>query len=132
MVFEIASTNLVVELGIILALLMGWQFTLAEFVGGPLIIVLVAVSFRIILRSKMIRDARAQADKGLAGSMEGHAAMDMSIGGSGSVASRLSSRNGFTSVSHIYVMEWAAVLRDIVVGLRWRDISSNCCFGCCI
>src|ERR1700704_5776641 len=40
MAFEIASTNLVVELGIILALLMGWQFTLAEFVGGPLMIII--------------------------------------------------------------------------------------------
>src|SRR5713226_5009068 len=38
MAFEIASTNLVIELGIILALLLGWQFTLAEFVGGPLMI----------------------------------------------------------------------------------------------
>ena len=35
MAFEIASTNLVIELGVILALLMGWQFTLAEFTGGP-------------------------------------------------------------------------------------------------
>lgn len=42
MVFEIASTNLVIDLGIILALLLGWQFTLAEFVGGPVMIVLVA------------------------------------------------------------------------------------------
>src|SRR5258705_279911 len=41
MVFEIASTNLVIELGIILALLISWQFTLAEFVGGPLMIGLV-------------------------------------------------------------------------------------------
>src|ERR1700729_2144947 len=39
MAFQIASTNLVVELGIILALLMGWQFTAAEFVGGPIMIV---------------------------------------------------------------------------------------------
>src|ERR1035438_4800642 len=38
MVFEIASTNLVIELGIILALLISWQFTLAEFVGGPIMI----------------------------------------------------------------------------------------------
>ena len=38
MAFEIASTNLVIELGIILALLLGWQFTLAEFIGGPLMI----------------------------------------------------------------------------------------------
>lgn len=117
MVFEIASTNLVVELGIILALLLGWQFTLAEFVGGPIIIVLVALAFRIVMRDRLIKRAREQADKGLAGSMEGHAAMDMSIGGDGSVASRLFSRNGMTSVSHIYVMEWAAVIRDIVIGL---------------
>src|SRR5262249_34452767 len=79
MVFEIASTNLVVELGIILALLIGWQFTLAEFVGGPIMIVGVAVVFRIFLRQRLIEAARQQADRGLAGSMEGHAAMDMSI-----------------------------------------------------
>lgn len=117
MVFEIASTNLVVELGIILALLLGWQFTLAEFVGGPIIIVLVALVFRIVMRDKLIRDARTQADKGVAGSMEGHAGMDMSIGGDGSARSRLFTRRGLTSVSHIYVMEWAAVLRDIIIGL---------------
>ncbi|HET7388573.1 MAG TPA: permease [Nocardioidaceae bacterium] len=116
-VFEIASTNLVIELGIIIALLLGWQFTLAEFVGGPIIIVLMALFFRLFVRQKMIDDARAQADKGLAGSMEGHAGMDMSIGGEGSFVARLLSADGFTSVSHIYVMEWAAVLRDIVVGL---------------
>src|ERR1700710_784997 len=46
MVFEIASTNLVVELGIIMALLLGWQFTLAEFVGGPIMIILLALTFR--------------------------------------------------------------------------------------
>ena len=40
MAFEIASTNLVIELGIILALLLSWQFTLAEFTGGPIMIVL--------------------------------------------------------------------------------------------
>src|SRR5205085_6683888 len=47
MAFEIASTNLVIELGIILALLLSWQFTAAEFVGGPIMIVLVAVAFRL-------------------------------------------------------------------------------------
>jgi uncharacterized membrane protein YraQ (UPF0718 family) len=117
MVFEIASTNLVIELGVILALLLGWQFTLAEFVGGPIMIVLLAVAFRLFVRGKMIEDARHQADRGLAGSMEGHAAMDMSIPGDGSFVRRLFSGGGFTSVSHIFVMEWAAVLRDIVIGL---------------
>jgi uncharacterized membrane protein YraQ (UPF0718 family) len=117
MAFEIGSTNLVVELGIIMALLMGWQFTAAEFVGGPLMIVLVALLFRLFVRRRLIDKARQQAERGLAGSMEGHAAMDMSVQGEGSFWRRLFSRNGFTSVSHVFVMEWAAILRDLVIGL---------------
>jgi uncharacterized membrane protein YraQ (UPF0718 family) len=117
MVFEIASTNLVIELGIILALLISWQFTLAEFTGGPVMIVLVAVAFRLFVRGRLIRAAREQAGKGLAGSMEGHAAMDMSIASGASFWRRLASRDGYTSVSHIFVMEWAAVIRDVVIGL---------------
>ncbi len=117
LVFEIASTNLVIELGIILALLIGWQFTLAEFIGGPIMIVLVAVAFRLFVRQRLIRAAREQADKGLAGSMEGHAAMDMSIAAGGGFWRRLASRRGYTAVSQIFVMEWAAVIRDVVIGL---------------
>ena len=117
MAFELASTNLVVELGVILALLIGWQFTLAEFVGGPLMIVLVALLFRLFLRERLLESAKAQSERGLAGSMEGHAAMDMSIQGEGNVWQRLRSRQAATSVSHIFVMEWAAVIRDIVAGL---------------
>jgi uncharacterized protein len=117
MAFEIASTNLVIELGVILALLMGWQFTLAEFTGGPVMIVILSVLFRIFLRERLLRQAHEQADRGLAGSMEGHAAMDMSVRRDGSFARRLFSKEGFTSVSHVFVMEWAAVIRDLVIGL---------------
>jgi uncharacterized membrane protein YraQ (UPF0718 family) len=117
MVFEISSTNLVVELGIILALLLGWQFTLAEFVGGPVMIVLLALWFRLFLRARVLEAARAQAGKGLPGIMEGHAAMDMSIPGPGGAWRRLRSRHALTSISHIFVMECAAVARDIVIGL---------------
>jgi uncharacterized protein len=117
MAFEIASTNLVIELGVILALLMGWQFTLAEFIGGPVMIVLLAVLFRLLLRDRLLREARAQADRGIAGSMEGHAAMDMSIARHGSFASRLFSRDGYTAVAHVFVMEWAAIIRDLIIGL---------------
>src|SRR5499427_7114626 len=117
MAFEIASTNLVIELGIILALLISWQFTLAEFVGGPIMIVLMAVAFRLFVRTRLIAAAREQADRGVAGSMEGHAAMDMSIASGGSFWDRLLSREGFTSVSHIFVGEWAAVIRDVAGGL---------------
>ena len=117
MAFEIASTNLVIELGVILALLMGWQFTLAEFTGGPIMIVVIAVLFRLFLRDKLLREARQQADRALAGSMEGHAAMDMSVPGDGSFVRRLLSPDGFTAVAHVFVMEWAAILRDLVIGL---------------
>jgi len=117
MAFEIASTNLVIELGVILALLMGWQFTLAEFTGGPLMIVILALLFRLLLRDKLLHGAREQAERGLAGSMEGHAAMDMSVQRDGSFTQRLLSREGFTSVSHVFVMEWAAIWKDLVGGL---------------
>src|SRR6266699_1088606 len=103
MAFEIASTNLVIELGVILALLMGWQFTVAEFVGGPIMIVALAVLFRLLLRRRLLDAAHAQADRGLAGSMEGHAAMDMSVQRDGSPARRLFSPEAFTSVSHVFV-----------------------------
>jgi uncharacterized protein len=117
MVFEIASTNLVIELGIILALLISWQFTVAEYVGGVVMIVLLAVAFRLFVSQDLIDGARRHAELGLAGSMEGHAAMDMSIRSGGSFWRRLLSRDGYTSVSHIFVMEWAAVIRDLVGGL---------------
>jgi uncharacterized membrane protein YraQ (UPF0718 family) len=117
MAFEIASTNLVIELGIILALLIAWQFTLAEFIGGPLMILFIAILFRLFLRKKLLESAYAQAEKGIAGSMETHAAMDMSVQGEGTFWKRLSSPKGFTSVSHIFVMEWAAIIKDFVLGL---------------
>jgi uncharacterized protein len=117
MVFEIASTNLVIELGVVSALLIGWQFTLAEFVGGPVMIVVVALVFRVLLRERLIKAARTQADRGIRGSMEGHAAMDMAISADGGAWRRLRSEQSLTSISHIFVMEWAAVIRDIAIGL---------------
>ena len=117
MAFQFASTNLVVELGIIMALLLGWQFTLAEFVGGPLMIGLLALLFRRFLTQRLVDEAREQADKGLVGSMEGHAEMDMSVHRSGSVWQRLRSPEGFTATANYFVMDWAAIWRDIVGGL---------------
>src|SRR2546421_4844205 len=79
MAFELASTNLVAELSVILIVLMGWQFALAEFVGGPLMVVIVARLFRIFLSRKLVEEARQQADRGVKGKMEGHAEMDRSV-----------------------------------------------------
>ncbi len=114
--FEFASTNLVIELGIIMALLLGWQFTLAEFVGGPLMVAILAALFKALLRPELVAEARQQADRGLVGSMEGHAVMDMSVT-EGSLLERVTSPKGFTAISHYFVMDWAAIWRDIAGGL---------------
>ncbi len=117
MAFEFASTNLVVELGIIMALLLGWQFTVGEFVGGPLMIVLLAVLFRVFLKRRLVDEAREQADKGLLGLMEGHAEMDMTVQAEGGFWKRLLSPGGYTSTAQYFVMDWAAIWRDIFGGL---------------
>src|SRR2546422_1574706 len=118
MAFQFASTNLVIELGIIMALLLGWQFVLGEFVGGPLMIVFLAILFRIFLKRQLVAEARVEAEKGRLGSMEGHAEMDMSVEAGGrSLWQRLRSPEGFTATANYFVMDWAAVARDIFGGL---------------
>src|SRR5919199_510507 len=116
MAFEFASTNLVIELGIILALLIGWQFTLGEFVGGTLMIAILAFLFRFFLTPRLVEAARRQAERGLVGSMEGHADMDMAVT-EGPILKRLTSPQGFTAISHYFIMDWASIWKDIVAGL---------------
>ena len=116
MAFQLASTNLVAELTIIIIVLMGWQFAAAEFLGGPLMVVLMALLFRMFLSHKLVVEARAQAGRGLKGKMEGHAEMDMSVT-EGSFWQRLTSKDGFTATSHYFVMDLAAVWKDIAIGL---------------
>jgi uncharacterized membrane protein YraQ (UPF0718 family) len=117
MAFQFASTNLVLELGIILAVLIGWQFVAAEFVGGLIMVALLTVMLRAVMNPRLIEEARRHADRGLAGRMEGHAAMDMSVGGEGSILARIMSSKGFTAISHHFVMDWASIWIDIVLGL---------------
>jgi uncharacterized protein len=116
MVFQLASTNLVVELGVILVVLMGWPFAAAQISGGIIMIVLLALIFRLTLTPRLVDLAHRQAERGVAGRMEGHAAMEMSVAG-GSLLSRLFSGAGFTAVSHYFVMDWASVWVDVAAGL---------------
>jgi hypothetical protein len=116
MAFQFASTNLVLELGILLAVLMGWQFTLAEFTGGPLMIVILVLLFKAFLTPNIVEAARQQADKGLQGRMEGHAGMDMSLH-EGTIWQRMTSSKGRTAISHFFVMDWASLWLDIGGGL---------------
>lgn len=118
MAFEIASTNMVIELGIIMAVLLGWRFTAAEFVGGPLMILVLALLFRRYLTPKMLAVATRQAQKGVAGRMEGHAQMDdMSVAGNKPFFQKLMSKEGKTATSFFYVMDWTSVWTDLVLGL---------------
>jgi len=115
MVFELASTNLVIELGIILLVLLGWQFALAEWIGGIIMIILLSFIFRLTLSKTLVKEALRQAKKGLEGKMEGHADMDMSIT-KGSFFSRLFSTQGLTAVSHYFVMDLLSAWQDLVLG----------------
>jgi uncharacterized membrane protein YraQ (UPF0718 family) len=115
--FEIASTNLVIELGIIIALVLGWEFVVGEFAGGVLMIVLLTVLFRALLTPRLLEGARQQAEKGRLGSMEGHAEMDMSVANDRPLLRRLRSPEGFTATAEYFVMDWAAVARDVFGGL---------------
>jgi uncharacterized membrane protein YraQ (UPF0718 family) len=116
MVFQFASTNLVLELGIVLWVMMGWGFTSATWAGGVVMIVILSVLLRLVMRRSLIEAARAQAEKGVAGRMEGHAAMDMSVA-EGPLLRRLFSGKGFTALSHYFVMEWASIWVDLLLGL---------------
>src|SRR6202051_1312677 len=116
MAFQFASTNLVLALGILLAVLMGWQFTLAEFTGGPLMIVIMVLLFKAFLTPKIVEAARQQAEKGLQGRMEGHAAMDMSVH-EGTIWQRMTSAKGRTAISHFFVMDWISLWIHIGAGL---------------
>src|SRR5579862_9017342 len=115
MVFELASTNLVIELGIILAVLLGWQFTASEFLGGIVMVIAIALLFRLTLTPRLVQLARDHAERGALGRMEGHATMDMSVEG-GPFLSRLMSGRGFTAIGHLFVMDWASVWLDVVGG----------------
>jgi uncharacterized protein len=115
--FEFASTNLVIELGILLWVLLGWQFTVAEFIGGFIMVALLAVFFRMFLKMRAVDEAREQAIKGVAGVMEGHAAMDMSVKMHGSLWQRMTSSKGYTSISHYFIMDVVSLWKDIALGV---------------
>ena len=115
-VFEFASTNLVFELGLVLLILLGWQFVAAEFAGGLLMAVILWIIFKLTLRQRMVDQARRQAELRIVGSnMEGHGEMDMSIT-DGHFLTRLFSLRAFTSISHNFYMDVYSLYFDIGIG----------------
>jgi uncharacterized membrane protein YraQ (UPF0718 family) len=114
-IFEFASTNIVFELGLVLLILLGWQFLGAELAGGVLMVVMLAFIFRLTLRPRLVAGAEAQAERGLAGRMEGHAAMDMSVT-EGPLLQRAFSARAYTSISQYFFMNIYSLWIDLVLG----------------
>jgi YHS domain-containing protein/uncharacterized membrane protein YraQ (UPF0718 family) len=115
-IFEFASTNLVFELGLVLLILLGWQFVAAEFAGGLLMAVILWILFKLTLRQRMVDEAKRQAERGVvASTMEGHGEMDMSIT-EGSFLTRLFSPRAFTAISHYFYMDVYSLYIDLGLG----------------
>jgi uncharacterized membrane protein YraQ (UPF0718 family) len=110
--FQFASTNLVWELGLVLWILLGWQFTLAEFVGGIILIILMALLLRLFVSPRLEEAARRHAQKaGAAGHMHGAA------GPAGaSWRQRLTSRDAWTGVAHNFRGDWTMLWKEITIG----------------
>ena len=116
MIFEFASTNLVFELGLVLLILLGWQFVAAEFAGGLLMAVVLWIIFKLTLRERMVDVARRQAERGIvASTMEGHGEHDMSIT-EGPLLSRLFSGRALTAISHYFFMDVYSLYIDLGLG----------------
>jgi uncharacterized protein len=115
-IFEFASTNLVFELGLVLLILLGWQFVAAEFAGGLLMAVILWILFKVTLRQRMVAEAKRQAERGVFGSThEAHGDMDVSIT-DGPFLSRLFSPRAFTAISHAFYMDLNALYIDLGLG----------------
>jgi uncharacterized membrane protein YraQ (UPF0718 family)/YHS domain-containing protein len=108
--FQFASTNLVWELGLVLWVLIGWQFTLAEYVGGLVMILLMAMLLRVFVSPRLERHAREHAQQADAGHQHHMAGEPMSW------RERLTSASGWSDVAHNFRGDWQMLYKEITVG----------------
>ena len=108
--FQFASTNLVWELGLVLWVLIGWQFTLAEYVGGVLMIVLMALGLRFFVSPRLERRAREHARRADSGHM--HRAAGERMGW----RERLRSVSAWSDVAHNFRGDWQMLWKEITAG----------------
>ena len=116
--FQFASTNLVVELGIVIWLLLGWQFTLAELIGGLVLIVLMTALLRLFVSKRLEQRARVHADEAPEVGHDHHHHHDHHHGADESMSlhRRLRSASAWTEVAGNFRMDWSMVWKEIVVG----------------
>ncbi len=108
--FQFASTNLVWELGLVLWVLIGWQFTLAEYFGGIVMIVLMAATLRLFVSPRLEEDAREHARRAM-GAHEHDPAVSHQ-----SWRERLASPGAWTDVAHNFRGDWTMLWKEITVG----------------
>jgi uncharacterized protein len=109
--FVLASTNLVVELGIVLFLLMGWQFTAGEWIGGVVLVVVMGLIVRATYPRRLVEEARRHPEAGGSGHDHG----DMAEEG-GSLWRKLARAETWVQVAHGFVMDWSMLWKDLALG----------------
>jgi hypothetical protein len=108
--FQFASTNLVVELGAVIWILLGWQFTLAEFLGGLALIAIMALLLRVFVSPRAEQQARHHAQQADAGHQHHAATTQLSV------RERLTSVNAWSDVAHNFRNDWGMLYREIALG----------------
>ena len=110
MAFQFASTNLVFELGIVIWVFIGWQFTLAELVGGLLLIALMWLGLRLFVTRRLEDDARRHADAAEAGHQH------ESTESTGTLRERALTVRGWSDVAHNFRADWEMLWKEILAG----------------
>jgi uncharacterized protein len=138
MVFMVASTNLVPELGIVLWLLIGWQFTVAQFAGGAIMIVLLGLALPRLVPRRLVSAARRRLDRSEAEDAGGtgrggHATLsghgehngggraaagggDSPAGGGDSLAGRLRQRSRWADAAGYTISDLTMLRRELIIG----------------
>ncbi|HEY1834873.1 MAG TPA: permease [Solirubrobacteraceae bacterium] len=109
--FQFASTNLVWELGLVLWVLIGWQFTVAEYVGGAVMIAVMAVTLRVFVSPRSEREAREHARAADAGHTHHSAGGD-----DAPLRQRLTSLAAWSDVAHNFLGDWQMLWREMAIG----------------
>ncbi len=108
--FQFASTNLVFELGIVMWVLVGWQFTLAEFVGGLVLIVVMTVLLRLFVSKQLEEQAREHAQEAESGHQHHTAGEHLSM------RERLTSVSAWSDVAHNFRNDWSMLYKEVALG----------------
>jgi hypothetical protein len=116
--FLFASTNLVIELGIILYLLMGWQFTAAEWIGGVVLVVIMTVLVRLTYPTRLVEEARHHPE-----TAGGHEHEAMTAGGS-SFWEKLRKPEARVAIAQNFVMDTSMLWKDLLAGFLIAGVLS--------